>query len=864
MTPEEVLQKYFNYSKFRPGQLDIINAILDGSNVLAVLPTGAGKSLCYQIPALMGENFSIVISPLIALMKDQVDSINKNKKIAAFINSSLNYNQTREVINDVSNGIIKILFVAPERLENIEFVSLIKNLNANYLFVDEAHCISEWGHNFRPSYRNIKSFCDVTGITKISAFTATANPEVQEDIIHQLDFKDPKRFIKGFERNNIAINVIKESNKKELCIKTLKSNKLPAIIYTATRKLSEEVAEYLQFKKYNAASYHAGLSGDLRKMIQDDFINDRTDIIVATNAFGMGIDKPNIRTIIHYNMPASIENYYQEFGRAGRDGELSNVYLLFSPRDKAIQKYFVENSYPTETDIRLTYNMICDYGRIAIGSAINDGVKLDKGFEQLVILNKMNSIKLLHAVNVLENSGYLKRGSSAYDRFEVNILMSKERVKRFVETESNTDIKNFILMLLKEYGYSVLEEKIRFNPAAFAKKLDIPGQQLTEIARWMHNAGIIEFTEPSDAMEIILTGTRIKAQNLALQSESLRYLIESARTKLESITDFVNTTECRFKSIIKYFGEQAEDYKCGKCDNCLGKSATGLESLDYLKEIIIETMRDQKTPIRSKDMIKLLLGRSNHPGIRKSSNFGRIKHFSEEEINDAIIDLVSGDLLQEYEGVLKLSAAGSNYILEDKADDAANTDKDDFNAYLDIYNSLKEIREFAAKKFAQRPELICPDPVLQEVARSLPVTPSTIMQIKGFNQRHYNKVGEDFLEAIRKYKKDSEIKSKLSSDIPEHSFKVYDLIQKRYSLEDIVSFTKLPEAVVSMQIESLLEIDPTIEISFLFDSKDINIIEEQIKTGDRNIKSIKSKVPSSISYGKVRILLAKYKNQSTT
>ncbi len=857
MIPEEVLQKYFSFSEFRPGQQEIINSILDGSNVLAVLPTGAGKSICYQIPALMGGNYSIVISPLIALMKDQVDAINKHGKSAAYLNSSLSFNQARDVLNDLSNGSIKILFVAPERLENSEFTNLIKNNKPDYLFVDEAHCISEWGHNFRPSYRHIKSFCETTGIEKISAFTATANPEVQDDIIEQLDFKRAAKFIRGFERSNIAINILKESSKKEICTRILQRDQLPAIVYTATRKLSEDVSEFLQFKKFSAAAYHAGLGSDLRKMIQDDFINDRTDIIVATNAFGMGIDKPNIRAIIHYNMPASIENYYQEFGRAGRDEKDSNVYLLFSPRDKAIQKFFVENSYPTETDIRMTYNMICDYGKTALGSTKDESIKLDEGFMKLLNLNKMNRIKLLHAINVLVNSGYLHKPANIGNRYGVSLLLQQARIKKFIESESNATIKDFILLLIKEYGYTVIDSRVNINPGKFSRTLDVPEENLIELARWLHNAGIIEFSEPHEGDQINIAGTRIKAQNLQLNTASIEHLIDVSKRKLQSIMEFVNSNECRFKYIINYFGEDADNYSCGKCDNCRGVSGTETESLAYLKDIIIETLHELKTPIKSRDLINLLLGHSNHPGIRKATNFGRIEHFNKTEISEAILDLTANEFIEDFDSVVKLTDKANSYILKEGKKDASNESSEEFNSYLQIYNKLKEVREFAAKKFSQVPEVICSDRILQETARSLPSTPTQLMQINGFTQRHFNKLGDEIIEIIKEYKKESEVKSKLNEDIPEHSFKVYDLVRKRYSLEDIVSFTKLPEAVVSMQIESLIEIDHELDILSLIDKDETDAILEKIKSGDRNLKSIKSDLPSSISYGKIRIMLAK-------
>ena len=265
MNPLEALKKYFGYSEFRASQLEIIQQITDKKNVLAVLPTGAGKSVCYQIPALISDNYSIVISPLIALMKDQVDSLNKKNEIAGFINSTQSFHETERVLNDIAFGKIKIVYVAPERLENTEFAERLKNLNPEFLFIDEAHCISEWGHNFRPSYTRIKDFIEFTGIKKISAFTATATPEVVKDIIKQLGLKNVNVIVKGFERDNLYVNVEITKKKKERCLELIHQHKFPAIIYTSSRRKTEELNEYLQMNKINSQYYHAGLNPIIRE-----------------------------------------------------------------------------------------------------------------------------------------------------------------------------------------------------------------------------------------------------------------------------------------------------------------------------------------------------------------------------------------------------------------------------------------------------------------------------------------------------------------------------------------------------------------------------------------------------------------------
>ncbi len=357
---KNLLKKHFGYNEFRKAQEKVIESILKKEDTVAIMPTGAGKSICYQIPALIFEGVTVVISPLISLMKDQVDSLKEVGIEATYINSSLNNLEIEERIFNAREGLYKLIYIAPERLESDSFVRSLNNLNIALVAVDEAHCVSQWGHDFRPSYTKISSF--IRKLSKrpiVTAFTATATETVRRDILNSLELQNPKVFVTGFDRENLSFSVIKGEDKEKFIFDYLENNiGKVGIIYTSTRKEAESLYNKINKKGYKVGVYHAGLGDEERKKTQEDFSFDNIEIIVATNAFGMGIDKSNVRFVIHHNIPKNMEAYYQEAGRAGRDGEESECILLFSPNDIRLQKYFIDESFLSPERKNNEYNKL--------------------------------------------------------------------------------------------------------------------------------------------------------------------------------------------------------------------------------------------------------------------------------------------------------------------------------------------------------------------------------------------------------------------------------------------------------------------------------------------------------------------------
>ncbi len=681
MNSIEALEKFFGYKKFRPSQEEIIDTIVNNGNVLAVLPTGAGKSLCYQIPSLISDNFSIVISPLIALMKDQVDALNHTNNSAAFINSTMSFQEAEQVLQDIAYGKVKILYVAPERLEALVFAERIKKLSPNYLFVDEAHCISEWGHNFRPSYLKIKEFVDFVEIKKISAFTATATPEVVQDIVKQLDLKNPKIFVRGFERPNLYLNSIITNKKFEKCVELISAYKTPCIIYTSSRKKTEEVCEYLNLHRIKSEYYHAGMKPEERKKVQENFINDVTQVICATNAFGMGIDKKDIRLIIHFNTPGSIENYYQEIGRAGRDGNDSYAFLLYDESDIKIQQFFLSNSHPNKELIQKIYSAICDYGKIALGNSSDKPIPINMDYISSFTKRKINRGLLHSSLRLLENAGYLRILSEYETQDSIQFNYDKNSLKDFVKNSTNDTLKDFIILLLREFGNELFTNKTNISISKLVNEHELTSEEIVESLTILDNLGILDYNKTLSKENVLLTSPRILPERLNIDYKKINENYLHLQKKIDKMVNYVFTNECRFKYTLNYFGEETKDYSCGKCDRCRDTNLLPDSTIDYIKEIFLRTL-NQAGSLTERDIINTLLGKARSSELKALSTFSSCSNYSKNDLLTILDKLINEKKLQrkaENNRMIEITKIGRDSLLEEDIFEEPVQQEKDYN-----------------------------------------------------------------------------------------------------------------------------------------------------------------------------------------
>jgi len=564
----EILKKYWGYDNFRTLQQDIIESILNKEDTLALLPTGGGKSICFQVPAMAMDGVCLVISPLIALMKDQVENLLKKGIKAVSVHSGMSRKEIDIVLeNCVNDSEIKFLYVSPERLQTDIFLERVARMNICLLAVDEAHCISHWGYDFRPSYLHIASVRQIIPNVPVLALTATATPEVQKDIMEKLIFRKNKKFQKSFSRPNLSYSVLFEEDKEKKILQLLVSIKGQAIIYVRSRKKTQSIALYLQKNKILATFYHAGLDHKQRSENQKLWIENKYRVIVATNAFGMGIDKPDVRVVIHFDLPENIESYYQEAGRAGRDEQKSFAILLFQKADVLTLIKRVEEQYPDIEFVKKVYQALGNYFQLALNSG--EFCSFDFNSETFCEAFNLPTISTFYAIKRLEEIGLIQLTEAFYQPSQLHLTIDHNKLYDFQIANAQYDL--LLKVILRLYGGELFSDFKNISEADIASKTHSTKDLVIKALQVLNQNGIVNYIKQKDKPQIIFLTPRINPQKA---SADFNLLISRKEIKMQRATSMVRFVEsnlrCRNIMLLEYFGE-ITDKECGLCDVCVQK-----------------------------------------------------------------------------------------------------------------------------------------------------------------------------------------------------------------------------------------------------------------------------------------------------
>ncbi len=585
---EEILKTIWGHDHFRPGQADIITAVLEGNDVLALLPTGGGKSICYQLPAMKMEGLCLVVSPLIALMRDQVYNLKLRGIKAVAIYAGMKKREIDIVLDNCIYGNCKFLYVSPERITTSIFQERVKKMNICLVAVDEAHCISQWGYDFRPPYLKIATLRNFLSDVNFIALTASATPAVQDDIVDKLKLENTKLFKQSFSRANLSYSVLRTENKEDKLVEILTSVNGSKIVYVASRKGTKEIANHIKSAGISANYYHAGLSKEERAQVQEDWIKNKFNVIVATNAFGMGIDKPDVRIVVHYEMPSNLESYYQEAGRAGRDGKKSYAVVLYYDRDLELTQRRFDQSSPTIDKIKKCYQSMANYLKLAVGSG--EMASFDFDIAEFSKIYGFDSLDSYYCLKKLETEGIIQLNEGFYSPSKVIFNSDKKELYKFQIAHANFD--NLIKSLLRMYGGELFSE---FCSIDEAKISTILSEKLTSVKKGLnalHDLNIITYLPQTDKPQLTLLTPRLDPGRLPIDTKALEKKLQQDQHRIDAVKHYVkNKHQCRTQQLVNYFGENNDDL-CGICDWCT-KRKSGAQNPTAIGERVLEVLEGE-------------------------------------------------------------------------------------------------------------------------------------------------------------------------------------------------------------------------------------------------------------------------------
>ena len=793
----------FGLSSFRPGQREVIATVLSGRDCLCVMPTGGGKSLCYQLPALALEGLTLVVSPLIALMKDQVDQLHALGLPVTFINSTLSLEEQHERLDRMAAGEYRLVYVVPERFRSTRFLDAVREVGLKLLAVDEAHCISEWGHDFRPDYARLGRFRHSLGDPTTIALTATATDAVRRDIVEQLDLNDPRVFITGFARPNLFYEVQlprTERQKMDLLVQFLRETPGSGIIYASTRKKCEEVAQAISEQlRRGAVVYHAGMVADQRHAAQDAFMQGRSPVVVATNAFGMGIDKSDVRFVVHYNLPGTLEAYYQEAGRAGRDGSPSRCLLLYHASDRYIQEFFIESAYPARENIKRVYDFLLEQEADPIELTQQD-LKEELGLP-------IGAEGVGTCEQLLESAGVLERLMLAENMAAVRLDSDLPTLVDLLPKQAT--VRRRVLRAVERLVGPRRNEMVQFAPRRLSQELEMDQTSLTHALRELNELDVFTYVPPFRGRALRMVRRDQPFEALEIDFETLERRKEAEYEKLKRVIYFATSGKCRQQDILEYFGDDRRG-ACGHCDNCRRRgispgtppgedhrqagSEDSTESPDdehLLRAVRIVLSGVARTQARvrcGKHLIAQMLCGSESAkmeklGLKRLSTFGLLKHLKQPQVAALIDGLITSGHLEQTDvdsnrPVLQLTAQGDELMkgkmqrlgslpipadllealgVSPKASQGRKPQEDpaekETSSSLpppdpDLLARLRKWRQTRAQRSGVPAYMVLANAALEALAQRRPQSRGGILEIKGIGKTKLEQYGDELLELL--------------------------------------------------------------------------------------------------------------------
>ncbi len=618
--PADILKQYWGYTAFRPLQEEIIASVLAGKDTMALLPTGGGKSICFQVPALCMEGICIVVSPLIALMKDQVQQLQKRGIEAEAIYSGMSAREIDIVLDNCIYGKIRFLYVSPERLQTDIFIARAEKMKVSLLAIDEAHCISQWGYDFRPPYLQIADFKEKLPDAKLIALTASATLKVQKDIQEKLKMTDVEVFMKSYARKNLSYSVFKVEDKGKKLLEILTNVPGSAVVYVRSRKRTEELVKWLLSNQISASYYHAGLSAVERSTRQARWIENQVRVMVATNAFGMGIDKPDVRVVVHVDIPDSLEAYYQEAGRGGRDEKLAYGVLVYLASDVKELKERTMRSLPEVDYLKKVYQALANYYKLAVGSS--QFVSFDFDFDQFIKTYQLNPFEAFAAIKKLEEEGLIQLTESFYQPSRLFARVDKQELYKI--QVANAAVDPILKATLRLFGGEIFSHPVGISENDIARLANCNKAEVVRQLAYLDGQGAVMYEKMKDSPQVLFLTPRQDAAKLTIDTQRLKQRREELIGKLDQMINYLqHELRCRTQMIQEYFGEE-NDIPCGMCDYCIRqkKVLQSEKAFGTLMDQILKEMGNGETDIHD-----LILG---HSGKVKEARTFAIQHLIEE------------------------------------------------------------------------------------------------------------------------------------------------------------------------------------------------------------------------------------------